>query len=348
MPTFPYPRTVGGLIEIVLDEIVRGPGGKIVPGRQLFREFVPYGFDHRGRLAEALERTLAKNATVPSRLRFGINSRSTRRSGDVWIAEVSRLVIRLPRCSSRLHAEAPRFAAIASCSPKPGYISTPGSEFVYAIWEMVTQRDPRDVFPDLLRLEQGLGLEVSKEPAYMLPVPGSRDWSRGEPREVEFVPGGHQGLFRNTLVDLMDRLGFPSLSEEELASNPYRPTPVPLDEIPAGPHEGVVRFAEPVTAYTRYDRIHVEVVDGPLVGHSWNAKLPDRGAALLDALEAEGALTPGRGRGARDLIGHGADVVIEKFIPKRGRKKERLYVAEWGSSCRTRRDARTGSLDVRR
>ena len=107
MSEFPFPDVPGGFIEVVLDALDPAPDGTMTPGCPFLHEFVPCDAGARD-LSEVLDPALALNATVPSRLRFGINPRSTRRSGGPWVMEVSRLAIRAPRAPLDAMIASPR------------------------------------------------------------------------------------------------------------------------------------------------------------------------------------------------------------------------------------------------
>ena len=330
---FPFPDAHDsrvGLAEIVLEELVRGPNGTMAPSGRTAREFVLC--KDRDRLRSTLDTALARNAEAPSRLLVGLNPRSTRRVGDTWVKLVTGFCIRVPYCWPGGPDQETRLRDILRQVSTPSKIQIVLDGDTYLVWRLLTGREPRDVFHDLLRLERGLGLEVSKEPAYMLPVPGSTDWSRGEPREVGFVAGDSQGMFRNTLGDFMDRAGVPRLSDEALATNPYRPTSIPLDEIPEGPHECVVKFSEPIRAYARYDSVRTEVVEGLLAGHAWDEKYPFPSTKYDAAMAAINPVQRGRCFSAEDLIGQGAAVTIEKVPAAKRRRRlgtHELRITQW-------------------
>ena len=346
MTTFPFPDVHNGLVEVVLEGLVQGPDGTMIPGGWTFRRFVLCQTGDV--LKDTLDSAMKRNAEVPSRLLFGLNPRSTRRIGDMWAKATVAFSIRVPHDLPDGDGQHERLEVFIRQVSTPGKIRAHPDGDTYLVWHLTTGREPRNVFHDLARLERGLGLEVSKEPSYMLPVPASTDWSRGEPREVRFVQGGCPGMFRNVLADIMDDLGMPRLTDEELATNPYRPTPIPIDEIPAGPHRCLVKFSEPIRAYSQHLTVCTEVIEGKLAGRVFHQKIRRSANALHTAIDAAGAVMPGRGRDIEDLIGHGADVTVEKYIKKGGRKKEKLRIAEWGSSFWARWNGKRGCLDADR
>lgn len=306
MSRSPFPQSRHGLVEFVLVQLTPGPEAAANPERCPQTAFVPCSDEILP--DEVIPDMRATNGRTPSALLFGINPRSAPRSGDPWVWKTLQLAVREPPLGLAEPDDHQRFRRFCGALPSsPTRIGSQGGS-TYYLWGLKTERHPEDVTRTLVRLSRWLGptYEVSSAPSYMVPAPGSWDWSTGKPHLVTVYEDGSGPIWRNMVPEVLDQLGAPELPEDEYLRLKYRVPLIPLDLVPDSNPACVVRFREQGRGYVKHSTIGVEVVEGRLLGHRW-AQSISRKARVLDKLyRAAGcpaAWSPDSESGLLDLVG---------------------------------------------